>query len=391
MSVRPISRTFLETPTFALMLQGGGALGAYHIGAYQALAEQGRHPDWVAGISIGAINAAIIAGNRPNDRVDRLTALWEAISWPELPLPLPPGPWQMLHNMASNAGALLFGQPYFFTPRLVNPFLVAQAAPEQVSFYDTTPMLLTLRRFADFSLINSRSTRLSLGATNLSTGNLEFFDNQRQTIGPEHVLASGSLPPGFPATLVEGTPYWDGGCVSNTPLDAVIDEPGHPRLVVFVIDLWDPTGPPPTTMNDVLWRAKQIQYASRTARHVDAVATKVNLRHAVRLLKAAEVPEVAAVPDDPALSARRLDIVHIVYRPDADQIPNSDAEFSRSSIARRRAAGYRDMCAALAAEPWMRQQKPAHLGALVHRVEREKVITRPEPNLRTMVDRLAAA
>jgi NTE family protein len=252
-------------------------------------------------------------------------------------------------------------------------------------------MLFTLRRFADFAFINSRTIRLSLGATNLANGNLEFFDNYKQPIGPEHALASGSLPPGFPATLVDGMPYWDGGCVSNTPLDVIIDEPRYPRMVVFVIDLWDPIGPPPETMNNVLWRAKQIQYASRTSHHIDAVATKVNLRHAVSLLKSHEAPEVRAVPDDPVLTARRLDIVHIVYRPEADQIPNSDAEFSRSSIAERRSAGYRDMCAALAAEPWLREEKPAYLGALVHRVEREKVTTRPEPNLRMLTDRPAAA
>lgn len=387
----PTPRPTRETPTVALMLQGGGALGAYHIGAYQALAEHRLHPDWVAGISIGAINAAVIAGNHPDDRVERLGALWEAISWPDFPTTLAMTPWHMLHNVASNAEALLFGQPHFFRPRPVNPYLVPRALPQEVSFYDTTPMLFTLRRFADFSLINSRIVRLSLGATDLATGDIEFFDNQRQVIGPEHVLASGSLPPGFPATPVGGKLYWDGGCVSNTPLNAIIDEPGYPRMVVFVIDLWNPAGPPPQTINDVLWRAKQIQYASRTAHQIDALATKVNLRHAVRLLKEAGTPHVAAVPNDPLLSARRLDIVHIVYRPTADQIPNSDAEFSRSSIAERRAAGYHDMRAALAAEPWMREEMPAHLGALVHRVERGKVTTRPEPNLHTMTDQPAAA
>jgi NTE family protein len=379
------------TPMMALMLQGGGALGAYHIGAYQAMAEHRLHPDWVAGISIGAINAAIITGNRPEDRVERLTALWEAISWPDLPTTMAPTPWHMLHNIASNAEALLFGQPNFFRPRPVNPYLVPRAAPQEVSFYDTTPILATLPRFADFSLINSRATRLSLGATNIATGELEFFDNYRQTIEPQHVLASGSLPPGFPATAVEEKLYWDGGCVSNTPLEAIIDEPGHPRLVVFVIDLWDAAGPPPHTINEVLWRAKQIQYASRIAHQIDAAATKVNLRHAVRLLKAAGAPEVASVPDQSVPPGGRLDIVHIVYRPAADQIPNSDAEFSRSSIAERRAAGYRDVSAALIAEPWLRQEMPAHLGALVHRVERAIVTTRPEPNLHTMTDRPAAA
>ena len=391
MGAKPASRSSSTKPTFALMLQGGGALGAYHIGAYQALAEHDLHPDWVAGISIGAINAAVVAGNPPDQRVDRLAALWEAISWPDLPAPLALTALQTLHNMASNAEALLFGQPHFFTPRPVNPYLRPPSPPQEVSFYDTSPMLETLRRFADFALINDRAVRLSLGATDIATGDLQFFDNHRQRIGPEHVLASGSLPPGFPATPVEGKLYWDGGCVSNTPLDAVVDAPGHPHLCVFVIDLWDAAGPPPETMNDVLWRAKQIQYASRTAHHVDAVATKVNLRHAMRLLKAREMPEVAAVPDDPVLTERRLDIVHIIYHPEAGQIPNSDAEFSRSSIAERRADGYRDMQTALAAEPWARAEKPAHLGALVHRVERQTVVTLPEPNLRTLTDRPGAA
>jgi len=375
-------------PGVALMLQGGGALGAYHIGAYQAMAEHDLHPDWVAGISIGAINAAIIAGNQPRNRVDQLAALWEAISWPDVP-PLPIPAFQTLHDMASNAEALLLGQPNFFTPRPLNPWLRPPSPPREVSFYDTTPMLLTLRRFADFALINDRSVRLSLGATNIATGELRFFDNHREQIEPEHVLASGSLPPAFPPTPVEGRLYWDGACVSNTPLDAIVDEPGNPHLVVFVIDLWDAAGPPPETISEVLWRAKQIQYASRSAHHVDAVATKVNLRHALRLLQSRDAPEVAAVPGAPGQAERRLDIVHILYRPEAGQSPNSDAEFSRSSIATRRADGYRDMQTALAAQPWLRTEKPAHLGALVHRVERHTVTTLPEPNLHSMTDRSA--
>ena len=387
MAAQPASRSSRTKPTVALMLQGGGALGAYHIGAYQALAEHDLHPDWVAGISIGAINGAVIAGNPPGKRVDRLAALWEAISWPDPPALQALTALPMLHSMAGFAEALWFGQPNFFTPRPVNPYLRPPAPPQEVSFYDTSPMLETLRRFADFTLINGRAVRLSLGVTEITTGYMQFFDNHRQRIEPEHVLASGSLPPGLPATVVEGELYWDGACVSNSPLDAVVDEPGHPHLVVFLIDLWDASGPPPETITDVLWRAKQIQYASRTAHHVDSVATKVNLRHAIRLLKAHNVPEVAAVPDDPVLAERRLDIVHILYRPEGGQIPNGDVDFSRSSIAERRAAGFRDMQVALAAEPWQRTAKPAHLGVLVHRVERQTVTTRPEPNLRTMTDR----
>lgn len=391
MPAHSASKLPIKKPGIALVLQGGGALGAYQIGAYQALAEHNLLPDWVCGTSVGAINAAVIVGNPPEDRVAKLNELWHAISWPDVAPPVEFTPWRWLQNMASNASSLAFGQPNFFTPRPVNPFFVPGASPQAVSFYDTTPMLFTLQRYADFERINSKTVRLSLGATNIATGNLEFFDNANQVIAPEHVLASGSLPPGFPATMVGQNFYWDGGCVSNTPLDAILDAPEHPHLVVVMIDLWEAAGKPPENMNEVLWRMKQIQYASRTAHHVDAVATKVNLRHAVRLLKAAGASEVAAVPDDVLLSTRRLDIVHVIYRPGANQIPNSDAEFSQASIAERRAAGYRDLKAAIAEAPWFRREIPAHLGALVHRVERERVTTRPEPNLSSTTDAKTSA
>jgi len=370
------------------MLQGGGALGAYHIGAYEALAEAGLHPDWVAGISIGAINAAVIAGNPPEDRVAKLQGLWEAISWPDLL-----GAWAfgsgVLHNWASNWEALMFGQPNFFAPRLLNPLLLSAAPPAQVSFYDTGPMLATLAQFADFPTINRGTTRLSLGATNVETGQLKFFDSQEIELGPHHVLASGSLPPGFPATPIGESLYWDGGCVSNTPLDVLLDEPDYPHTVVFMVDLWSASGKPPTNMGDVTWRAKQIQYASRTAHHIDAVATKINLRHAVRVARHAGAPEVAAVPDSELLHTGRLDIVHVTYHPADDQIPNSDAEFSRSSIADRRAAGYRDLKAAIEAQPWMRVERPAHLAAMVHKVERGALASLAEPNLTSTTDATA--
>ena len=369
-----------SAPKTALLLQGGGALGAYHIGAYQALSEAGMHPDWVAGVSIGSINAAVIVGTPPDERVSCLTELWNAISWPDFGIPQTSEFLATMHNWISNAESLMFGQPNFFKPRPVSPLLLSNTAPDALSYYDTSPMLATLARFADFKLINEGKTRLSLGTTNILTGDLEFFDNQHMTIEPAHVMASGSLPPGFPATAVNGGYYWDGGCVSNSPLDIIVDDPDRPNMLVFMINLWSAAGKPPTNMNEVAWRAKQIQYASRTAHQVDAVASKVNLRHAIRLAKQACVPEVQAVSDASYLTMQRLDIVHITYQPSDDQIPNSDAEFSRSSIAERRAAGYEDMKAALAAEPW-RTEKPAHLGALVHRVQRNRVTTLPEPNL----------
>jgi NTE family protein len=368
-----------KKPTIALVLQGGGALGAYHIGAYQALAEHDFHPDWVAGISIGAINSAIIAGNRPETRVERLDALWEAISWPEFKPPVDFLPLATLHNIASNAEALLFGQPNFFSPRPVNPYLVSNAAPQTVSFYDTTPLLFTLRRFADFDLINEKITRISLGATNIATGKIEFFDNHFTTIAPEHVLASGSLPPGFPATLIGNNYYWDGGCVSNTPLNAIVDDLDQDHYVVFMIDLWDVAGPAPKNINEVMWRSKQIQYASRTPAHIEAMATKMNLRYALSELQTVRAAQHDDAPSPTEKVPQRLDIVHVIYHPGPDQIPNSDAEFSRSSIAARRGAGYKDLKAAIAAAPWLKVPLREDSCALMHRVKDQEVTTLDEP------------
>jgi NTE family protein len=377
MNAKAVAAPPPANPSVALVLQGGGALGAYHIGAYEALAEAGLHPDWVSGISIGSINAAVIAGNAPEDRVAKLDAMWQAISWPELAPPVPFEPFQMLHNWASNAEALLLGQPNFFTPRPINPMLVAKAAPGDVSFYDTTPMRFTLGRFADFARINRGETRLSLGATRIDTGELVFFDNfsvPRTEIGPEHVLASGSLPPGFPATKVGAHWYWDGGCVSNTPLDAITERAEHPHLLVVMIDLWPAAGKVPENMSEATWRAKQIQYASRTGTQVAARATQANLRHALGLMQRRAAAESEAVPEATAPVGQRLDILHIVYHPGPDQIPNSDAEFSRTSIAERRAAGKRDMEAALRAKEW-EHALPPHTAAMVHRHEGHSAAT----------------
>jgi NTE family protein len=229
-----------------------------------------------------------------------------------------------------------------------------------------------------------------MGATDIETGSLVFFDNRdvpgrraEARLGPEHVVASGSLPPGFPPTPIGDRLYWDGGCVSNTPLEAVLDDvpPGH--TVVFAIDLWSATGPAPTTMDEVQARTKQILYASRTAHQIDSIATKLNLRHAMRTLDK-EGPA-------PAGPGQRMDLVHIIYRPSEDQITMSDAEFSRSSLLQRREAGYADMQRALEAAPWHRAQEPAQLGCIVHRITPEAVTTLPEPNLGRMTDRARPA
>jgi NTE family protein len=353
-------------PACVLVLQGGGAMGAYHIGAFQALREAAFEPDWVCGISMGAINGAIIAGNVPGRRLEKLEAFWAAISRPSS-IPAFGGiqlrTWE--HNL-SFARTVLLGQPGFFAPRLVSPYF-APPGTAATSFYDTAPLLETLDALVDFGRLNANTTRLSVAATDVETGVLTFFDTKHKAgrFGPEHVAASGSLPPGFPATQIDGRFYWDGGCVSNSPLEAVLDDtpPGH--TVVFVIDLWSAKGPVPETMEAVAWRAKQIQYASNTPHHVEALATKVNLRHALQLLE-----DSHAVRSD-----QRFDLVHIIYHPEEDQIPSSDAEFSRASIAARRMAGLADMRRALAKQPWHHVQKPANVGCMVHRVTGDGVTT----------------
>jgi NTE family protein len=357
-------------PTIALMLQGGGALGAYQIGVYEALAKHGLLPDWIAGVSIGAINAAIIAGNAPARRLDQLIGFWNAVSRADA-APIPPA-LQTLNMVGGIAEAFLAGQPNFFVPRLVNPYLTPNAPPNELSFYDTSPLRATLCRHTDFDLINRQAIRLSLGATNLQTGMQVYFDNTRQLLRSDHVIASGSLPPGFPATAVDGQFYWDGGCVSNTPLDVVLADDISGDLIAFVIDLFDPESTLPATMNEVLWRAKQIQYASRTAQHVDAIATKINLRRAL---------------DRDAESLPRLDIVHIVYRSESDSLPFADVDFSRSSIERRREAGRTDVEAVIAARPWLTSLPTQQCRAVVHRVCNQRVETQSSPNLRSVTDR----
>ena len=334
-------------------------MGAYHIGAYQALQEHAFEPNWVCGISMGAINGAIIAGNVPERRLEKLEVFWEEISRPSLMLAFGGIQAKIWKHDVSFATTLLEGQPGFFAPRLVNPYF-APPGVAATSFYDTAPLFQTLEEVVDFVLLNNNAIRLSVGATDVESGRLTFFDNYKMAgrFGPEHVVASGSLPPGFPATPIDGKLYWDGGCVSNSPLEAVVEDEPPGQTVVFVIDLWSAQGPAPQTMDAVTWRAKQIQYASRTPYFIDALASKVNLQHALRLL------------DDPTAdqSDYKIDVVHIVYSPGEDMILFSDAEFSRESIAARRLAGLRDMRRALAAEPWSHRANAAHGRCAVHRV-----------------------
>jgi NTE family protein len=336
----------------ALLLQGGGALGAYQAGVYQALAEADLHPDWVAGISIGAINSALIAGNPPERRVERLRTFWETVSEPPLGIPTLAGfeikndMQRLMVNQWRAMGALLWGAPSFFKPRLPPPFM-PQDGPGTLSFYDVTPLLGLLERLVDFDRINARETRFSVGATNVKTGNFVYFDNTTHKVGPQHVVASGSLPPGFPATEVDGEYYWDGGIVSNTPLQWVLD--ARPRLdtLAFQIDLWSARGELPRDLIEVDVRQKDIRYSSRTRAGTDAFRRAQAVRRAAaKLLE--QMPESLRQTPEAELLAQEADhkvynIVHTIYRAKTYESMSKDYEFSRRTMEDHWKAGYSDM------------------------------------------------
>jgi NTE family protein len=301
--------------SIALVLQGGGALGAYQAGVYQRLLEADVEPTWISGISIGAINSAIIAGNPREKRIERLREFWELVStasdgvvgdqWTMAPMIDPMRVW--LNQLAAGR-VLVSGVPGFFEPRLPAPFLAMMGAGP-TSYYDTAPLRATLERLVDFDRINARETRLSIGAVNVRTGNFAYFDNATDTLRPEHVMASGALPPGFDAVEIDGERYWDGGMVSNTPLDWVLSSRSGLDTLVFQVDLWSARGDLPGDLASVATRMKEIQYSSRTRSATDAFRRTEKLRTAFNELLAQMPPELAASPQarllaeasDPAL------------------------------------------------------------------------------------------
>lgn len=336
----------------ALLLQGGGALGSYHAGVYQALAEADLYPDWLAGVSIGAVNAALIVGNPPERRVERLRAFWEAVSTSPLGLPYFPSltisddSIHSLLNQTRALGILLFGAPNFFTPRLPPPMPWDLNRADAVSYYDVSPLNATLERLVDFDRINAGGTRLSVGAVNVRTGNMVYFDNTTCRIAPAHIIASGSLPPGFPATEIDGEYYWDGGLVSNTPLQWVLDSRPRRDTLAFQIDLWNARGELPRNLADADVRAKEIRFSSRTRASTDLYKYTQKLRSAFATLLERLPDELRGLPEVAALAAEANDkvcnIVHLIYRARKYEGSAKDYEFSRRTMEEHWLAGYRD-------------------------------------------------
>jgi len=344
-----------ERPPFeriALILQGGGALGAYQAGVYQALAEANLQPDWVAGISIGAINSALIAGNSPAERINRLREFWEAVSTP--PFGIPDPKWlevkgdlsRSLLNQAHSLGALLGGVPNFFVPRVPPPYLQPNGTLDATSYYDIAPLRATLERLVDFDLINAREMRFSVGTVNVRTGNFVYFDNATYQILPEHVIASGSLPPGFPATEIESEFYWDGGLVSNTPLQWVLDSRPGKDTLAFQIDLWSARGEFPRNLLEAETRQKEIRYSSRTRMATDQFKKQQILRRAAAHLLAKLPSELKQTPEAEMLALEAdekvYNLIQLIYRARNYEGNCKDYEFSRITMEEHWRSGYND-------------------------------------------------
>lgn len=355
---KPQSQTGMPTrpEKIALVLQGGGALGSYQAGVYDALADAGYLPDWVAGISIGAINAAIIAGNPPETRVNQLHAFWRKITEPAVNWPMASfDSSSVIGQKTSAQSALLFGQAGFFSPRKMLEWF---APRKPTSYYDTSALKATLEQLVDFDRINAATEpRLSIGAVNLRTGRFAYFDSSTTKIRPEHIMASGALPPGFPAVEIDGEQYWDGGIVSNTPLAYVLDQLPRRSRLIFQVDVFQAHGKIPTTLEEVTEREKDIRFASRTKMNTDIYAHKHEVRHAINELIELLPPELAATPQARRLyrmgCVTQMDIVQLIYRPSMPQGAQKDYEFSPSTMTQRWDQGHADAHLTLTAAPWL--------------------------------------
>lgn len=367
-----------ECQRVALILQGGGALGAFQGGVYEALDTAGYLPDWVAGISIGAINAAIIVGNKPEDRLPRLREFWSTVTNDRVWSPgfQEDAGLRRWLNFLSAANTATLGISHFFTPRLAPPWLSAPGRPEAISFYDTGPLRETLVRLVDFNLINTGPVRLSVGAVDVETGNLAFFDSKHRPIGPEHIMASGALPPGFPPVEIDGRLWWDGGIVSNAPLAAILGDEDGINTLCFQVDLFPSRGRKPQSMADVEQRRKEIQYSSRTRLNTDTYRSFYNLNarlaELIRRLPPSVLHDPAVLEFANCNALGKIHLAHLIYRPLAHELDSKDFEFSRTSMQEHWTNGRADTMAGLAKPHWL---EPLPLGQGLATYD----LTRPEP------------
>jgi NTE family protein len=366
-----MTRPDLPYGTIALVLQGGGALGAYQAGVYEGLCEAGIEPGWIAGISIGAFHAAIIAGNPREERCPKLQQFWETICQPAYTQPAADllqswverlgGRTRVLFNAFEAARTILEGQRGFFRPRFPPPWAATDLPPEKASYYDTAPLKETLESLVDFDRINAGEPRVSVSAVNVRTGNFEYFDNTcgnwKGRLRAEHFMASGALPPGFPPVEIDGEYYWDGGLVSNTPLLRVLQAWPRPDTLAFQVDLWSAKGVVPTNIWDVHERQKDIQYSSRTRAITDLMHREQRLRQLIRDLLA-RIPEERRDKSlcreaDLWASDRRVNVIHLIYQDKEWDGLSKDYEFGPLTMREHWASGLEDIRRSLAHGEWL--------------------------------------
>jgi NTE family protein len=352
-----------------LVLQGGGALGAYQVGVYEAMHEAGVEPDWIIGTSIGAINAALIAGNAPEHRFERLREFWArmeivAAEFDFLRL------FTGLPNIAANLGTICRGIPAFFTPHL--PAWLGAHMPlgaESAGYYSTAPLRDTLAELVDVAHIGERHVRLTVGAVNVRTGEMRYFDSRDETLTLDHVVASGALPPAFPAVRIGGNPYWDGGIYSNTPIEAVLDDKPRRDSLIFAVNVWHQTAPEPESIWEVMARQKDIQYASRADSHISRQKQIHHLRHVIRELTKelpatkqadAKVKELASWG-----CGTQMHVAHLLAPRLDSEDHTKDIDFTPNGIRARRDAGYADTMRMIERAPWMAPVDPVE-GVIIH-------------------------
>jgi NTE family protein len=348
-----------------LVLQGGGALGAYQAGVFEALSHGVHMPHWIAGISIGAINAALMAGNPPELRVARLREFWNRLSERlAAPSALPSAAGREAFNETSAALATVFGVPGFFAPRFPAAPFQPPGTLAAISYYDTAPLRQTLEELVDFDRLNSGAVRLSVGAVNVRSGNFAYFDTDEQRLDVRHIMASGALPPGFPPVEIDGEFYWDGGLVSNTPLQYVLDQPGGRHRLVFQVDLFAAQGALPATLGEVTEREKDIRFSSRTRLNTTLELQRYAMAQAARRLIAKLPPQWRDDPDAEAIKAAKheaaVSVVHLIYRSKHYETQSKDYEFSRVSVDEHWQAGVADMTRSLQDPRWLQRQQPTH-------------------------------
>jgi NTE family protein len=359
----------------ALVLQGGGALGAYQAGVYEALHEAGLEPDWLCGVSIGAINSAIIAGNPVERRLENLRAFWDRVTSRKVWHYTPDGDiYRKARNMTSSMMTTVLGQPGFFKPHQVTPWFSPAGAATATSYYDTTPLRETLLELVDFDLINARKVHFAVGAVNVLTGNFLYFDNAKEFIEPEHVMASGALPPALPMVRIGTDHFWDGGIVSNTPLQHLLDQDDRLNSLVFQVDLFSARGTLPRDIQEVMARHKDIVYSSRT-RYNTTVHARMNELKTSLYKALAKVPEGQLSDEERKMRDHLADlpeiaILQLIYQQKAYEGHAKDHEFSATSMREHWQSGLDDTRRTLRRRDWL-TMPPQGAGVVIYDVHRE--------------------